>query len=88
LDPLKLNETWHWIHKDVTDIDNFCMKAATVCQDRLIIYCRGKPRNTIEQCCSFLLIQKLKIEGSHIKSFDGDYKFIKLDPLVNAEFLT
>mmetsp|Transcript_7829 Transcript_7829/g.13126 ORF Transcript_7829/g.13126 Transcript_7829/m.13126 type:complete len:215 (-) Transcript_7829:26-670(-) len=85
--PEQANQEWTWIHKEVTDIDNFCMKAATICQNRLLVFCRGRPRNVIEQCCSFLLILKLKIEKGMITGLDGDYHYFKLDPLVNPEFL-
>ena len=87
-DKNKLTDEWKYIHEDVTDIDNFCIKTACIYQDKIIAFCRGKPRNVLEQCCSFILVQKLKIEKGLVIGFEGDYNYIKLDPLMNPEFLT
>ena len=43
------------------DIENFHIKNACIIDDRLVIFARGKPRNTLEQCCSFLLSFKLEV---------------------------
>jgi hypothetical protein len=88
LDSTRLLDEWYWVHNAVTDIDNFCIKTACIYQDKLLALCRGRPRNTLEQCCSFILVQKLKTQGNLVKEFDGEYQFIKLDPLINPEFLT
>ena len=44
----KLTAEWFYAHNDVTDIDNFCIKTATIYQDKMIAFCRGKPREVLE----------------------------------------
>lgn len=82
------DKEWFWVHDGLTDIDNFCIKTATIYQDKILAFCRGKPRNVLEQCCSFILVLKLKIEAGLVKGFEEGYSYIKLDPLINPEFLT
>lgn len=81
------NSAWDWIHKDTTDIENFHIKNATIIEDRLVIFARGRPRNTQEQCCSFLLIFKLKTQNDMVTGFDKEYSYIKLNSIMYAEFL-
>lgn len=78
---------WKWIHEENTDIQNFHIKNAVIHDDKLVIFARGKPRNVKEQCCSFLLIFKLNHNNGQVTSFDKDYKYIKLNPTMYAEFL-
>ena len=66
----------------------------------MLIFSRGKPKNTLEECCSFLLILKIKGDESSVKELVGfakkdvipkdqaQYNFIKLDPLVYPQFLS
>ena len=49
---------------------------------------RGKPRNAIETCCSMLLIFKLKIDNDRVCGFEKTYNYIKLKPIIYAEFLS
>jgi len=91
---------WTWIAQQDVDIDNFHIKNALIYDDKLLIFSRGKPRDVLEECCSFLLILKLKIEDGNIKGIEGfglkdaiekssaQYKYIKLDPLVYPQFLS
>ena len=56
--------------------------------ERLVVFCRGRPRKVIEQCCSFMLIYKLKSEDSCVTGIDPHYTYIKLDSLIYPQFLT
>lgn len=40
--------TWNWVHKETCDIENFHIKNATIIDDRLVIFARGRPRNVLE----------------------------------------
>lgn len=79
---------WTWLFKEPMDIQNFHMKSAFMIEDKLVLTCRGKPRNTFEQCCSFLLILQAEFEGQMIKGFNKEYTFIKLDPIVYPQLIT
>jgi hypothetical protein len=56
--------------------------------DRLVITSRGRPKDTFEQCCSFLMIMKADISEGLIKGFDKDFSFVKLDPVVYPQLIT
>jgi hypothetical protein len=73
---------WTYIYKECTDIANFHVKSAVMIKDNLVITARGKPRDTFEQCISFLLIMKAQINEGLIAGFDPGYNYIKLDHLV------
>lgn len=81
------NDEWTYIFEQNVDIENFHIKNACIIDDRIVIFARGKPRNVLEQCCSFLLIFKLKIEGGFVTGFDTPYNYIKLNSVSYAEFL-
>ena len=57
------------------------MKSVFIHQNRLMVFCRGKPRNEREQCCSFLLIYKLIISDGRVEGFDSNYSYLKLDDI-------
>jgi len=57
-------------------------------EDRLVLTARGRPKDTFEQCCSFLMILKAKKNDSLITGFDKDFTYIKLDPLVYPQLIT
>jgi len=78
---------WAWVFKENVDIENFHIKNATIIDDKLVIFARGKPRTVLEQCCSFLLIFKLKIENDLVVGFETPYNYIKLNSIMYAEFL-
>ena len=79
---------WGWVFKEDLDIENFHIKSAVVVGKKLCIFSRGRPRNVLEQCCSFLLIFNLKTEGNLVTGVDPAYTYIKLDPTVYPQFLT
>ena len=66
----------------------------------MLVFCRGKPKDTLEECCSCLLILKLETDGDRVVGLEGmkrkdqlakneaTYTFIKLDPLVYPAFLS
>ena len=79
---------WQFIFKENVDIENFHIKNAIIIEDRIVLFARGKPRNVIEQCCSFLLSFKLRIgPNGLVCGFDPAYNYIKLNELTYAEFL-
>ena len=41
---------WTFIFKENVDIENFHIKNATIVDDRLVIFSRGKPRGVLNQC--------------------------------------
>ena len=84
------NDTdWQFIFKENVDIENFHIKNATIVEDRLVIFARGKPRNVLEQCCSFLLSFKLQVGADGLVSgLDPHYNYIKLNEIMYAEFLS
>ena len=91
---------WEWLCQQNVDIDNFHIKTALIHGDKLLIFSRGKPKNTLEECCSFLLVLNIKGDGDNVKEITGfnkkgvlpkdqaQYNFIKLDPLVYPQFLS
>jgi len=79
---------WTWIFKEDVEIENFHIKSGVIVGDNIVMLARGKPRNTYEQCCSFLLVYKLIIKEGNVIGFDPKYTYIKLDPTVYAEFKT
>ena len=82
------DKEWTWLMKETVDIENFHIKSAVILDDTLVITSRGRPRNVLEQCCSFLLCFKLKIAKGLVVGIDPDYKYIKLDPIVYPEYNT
>ena len=76
---------WDFIFKEDVDIDNFHIKCATIYKDYLIIFARGKPRDVVEQCCSFFLTFKLKTQGNLVTGYETPYNYWKLDPCMYAE---
>jgi hypothetical protein len=80
------DEEWTWLMKETVDIENFHIKSAVIIDSTLVITARGRPRNVLEQCCSFLLCFKLKTNEGLVVGVDPDYKYVKLDPLVYPEF--
>lgn len=80
---------WEHIYKESTDIANFHIKSAIMVGDYLVITSRGKPRDTFEQCVSFLLFMKSKQdENGIIIGFEPDYNVMKLDHLVYPQLNT
>ena len=68
------------------DIENFHIKNASLCGDNLLIFSRGQPNGVYEQCCSFLLILRLTYTGGKVTGVDPNYSYLKLDPIVYAQF--
>lgn len=84
---------WTWLMKRTVDIQNFHIKSAVMLNNKLIITARGRPRDTFEQCCSFLLIldaiqENKSSVGSLITGFEEEYHFIKLDPVIYPQLNT
>lgn len=80
---------WQFVFKENVDIENFHIKNATIVDDRLVIFSRGKPRGVLEQCCSFLLSFKLQVGADWLVSgLDPNYNYIKLNEIMYAEFLS
>ena len=64
------------------------MKCATIVNNSIVIFARGKPRNILEACCSFLLIFDLKTDDDGLVcGFDPEYRRIKVNPIMYAEHL-
>ena len=82
------DQVWTWLFKKTVDIANFHIKSACFVDDKIVITARGKPRNVFEQCCSFLLIFKMKTDGNLITGFEDEYNYIKLDPVVYPQLCT
>merc|ERR1712166_875956 len=67
---------WAWVFKENVDIENFHIKNATIIDDKLVIFARGKPRTVLEQCCSFLLSYKLKVGvDGLVTELDPNYNY-------------
>lgn len=44
------------VHTQKVDIDHLFVKTAFVIDEsKLVLFCRGRPKGVLEQCCSFLL---------------------------------
>ena len=85
---LKSDEEWKWIHKTTTDIENFHIKTATIVDDKLVIFSRGKPRNCLNACVSFMLVFPLKIEDGVVTGWDSEgYTWIQQYDLVYPEYM-
>lgn len=80
------NEEWKWLSKMDVDIENFHIKSASISGEYLLIFARGQPRDVYEQCCSFLLMLKLIIQKGKVTDVDKNYHYLKLDPIVYAQF--
>jgi hypothetical protein len=80
---------WTNLFEHDIDIENFHVKSIFFYDNQLMMFARGKPRNVIEQCCSFILIFKLILNpDGTIKDIDAkNYNYIKLDPVVYPQYL-
>jgi len=84
---LASKKEWQWVFNNDVEIENYCIKCGTIYEDYLLIFARGRPRDTVEECISMVLIYKLKVANNKVTGIDPEYHFYKLDPLVNPEFL-
>ena len=81
------SEEWKWIFDETVDIENFHIKSAIIINETLVIFARGRPRNVLEQCCSFMLNFKLRVEKGLVVGFNPAYNYIKLDPNVYPQYM-
>jgi hypothetical protein len=80
---------WENLFEHDIDIENFHVKSVFIFQDKLMLFSRGKPRQVMEQCCSFLLVVPLVLKNGTVVDIDAaNYTYLKLDPVVYIQYLS
>lgn len=85
---MKKGGQWEWVFNTEIDIIGLFIKCATFYQDHLCIFAKGHiPRETSGMVSTFILTMKVEKKNGVVVGLDPHYKFIKIHPYMNPQFL-